>query len=83
MVIESVKGGTVFVVAGNVGGDVLELLDLCSDLWIVVGILEVGSSTFVELCLVHLCACVANDLDISGKEVLGVEAKESRERLRI
>lgn len=81
VLVEHVEGFAILVATGDIAGEVLELLDLCGDVRVVVGVLDVRGGAFVELVLVHLCACIPDDFDVAREEALVVETKECGEGL--
>ncbi len=81
VLVEVIKSGAVLVTAGNIRGDVLEFLNFGRDLRIIVGVLDIRGRPFVKLGLIHLGPRIADNFDISGKEILSEETKESGERL--
>lgn len=82
MILEILKGCVILITARNVSANFLELLDLIGDGLVPVWGLDVLSDTLVELSLIHLCACISDYLDAVREEAKGIQAEESRERLR-
>ena len=79
--LEVLEGRGVLVAARDVAAELLELVDLCGDGLVVVGVLDVGGGAFVELGLVHLCARIADDVHVAREEAIAIEAEESGECL--
>ena len=57
----------ILVATGDIGRQLLELVELCRDGGIIIRVLDVRCGPLLILFGVHLCAGVADDMDISGE----------------
>ena len=71
----------VLIPTSNVGAQLLEFLDLGRNGLVIVRVLDVLRCSLMELGKVHLRACITDDLDIPGQEVIAVETEEGGECL--
>lgn len=79
--LEVLEGGVILISTGDVAAELLEFLDLGVNVLIVVWVFDVRGGAFVELCLIHLCASIADDFDVSREEAIAIEAEEGRKGL--
>lgn len=73
--VKIIKGLAVFIAAGNVSRDGFKLFDRLCELGLFVGVFNIGRLALVKLFLIHLCPGIADDLDVTRKETLAIEAE--------
>jgi hypothetical protein len=82
MLVEYIKSSAIFVIPGNVCGDILELLQGSGGV-IIIRQLDVGDLVFEEVLMTHLGSCIPNDFQILWEKALTVETEKRREGLDI